>query len=89
MYIRSYFYIFPYFSHIFTKISIHSHGWDQVTQGLVELGFTLMDSFGPKMVFGKVKVHDNNTPITPSQKACHLGAKLLLKTFKVTIKRLT
>ena len=27
-------------------------GWDHVTQGLVQLGFTLMDAFGPKM-FGK------------------------------------
>ena len=24
-------------------------GWDHVTQGLVQLGFTLMDAFGPKM----------------------------------------
>lgn len=23
-------------------------GWDHVTQGLVQLGFTLMDAFGPK-----------------------------------------
>ena len=26
-------------------------GWDHVTQGLVQLGFTLMDAFGPK-IFG-------------------------------------
>ena len=28
-------------------------GWDHVTQGLVQLGFLLMDAFGPK-TFGRV-----------------------------------
>ncbi|XP_043934143.1 Fanconi anemia group I protein [Protopterus annectens] len=59
-------------------------GWDHVTQGLVELGFMLMDSFGPKIVLGG-KVCDINPTVlkTPAQHACRLGATILLETFKV------
>ncbi|XP_008068811.1 Fanconi anemia group I protein isoform X2 [Carlito syrichta] len=64
------------------KNSVHS--WDHVTQGLVELGFILMDSYGPK------KILDGNTIETnsclsrmPSQQACKLGADVLLETFKI------
>ncbi|XP_063554891.1 Fanconi anemia group I protein isoform X4 [Gorilla gorilla gorilla] len=64
------------------KNSVHS--WDHVTQGLVELGFILMDSYGPK------KVHDGKTIETspslsrmPNQHACKLGANILLETFKI------
>ncbi|KAK6969716.1 Fanconi anemia group I protein, partial [Biomphalaria glabrata] len=32
--------------------------WDQVTQGLVKLGFKLIDSFGPKPVFGVLPDND-------------------------------
>ncbi|OCT89735.1 FA complementation group I L homeolog isoform X1 [Xenopus laevis] len=60
------------------------YGWDHVTQGLVELGFILMDSFGPKAAFGNkvvelISVHSR----TPSQQACQLGSRILLETFKV------
>ncbi|XP_077992604.1 Fanconi anemia group I protein-like [Glandiceps talaboti] len=59
------------------------YGWDHVTQGLVQLGFVLMDSYGPKAgPFGKSA--ENNTHVkTPSQQACDLGASVLLETFKV------
>ncbi|XP_069622317.1 Fanconi anemia group I protein [Ranitomeya imitator] len=56
-------------------------GWDHVTQGLVELGFLLMDSYGPKIVPG-AKMSEA-TLGTPSQQACQLGSKILLETFKV------
>ncbi|KAK6475043.1 Fanconi anemia group I protein-like isoform X1 [Huso huso] len=59
-------------------------GWDHVTQGLVELGLMLMDSFGPKPgPFGKVAESNHNAPKTPAQQACRLGAQILLETFKV------
>ncbi|RXM92386.1 Fanconi anemia group I protein [Acipenser ruthenus] len=58
-------------------------GWDHVTQGLVELGLMLMDSFGPKPgPFGKVAESNHNAPKTPAQQACRLGAQILLETFK-------
>ncbi|KAM4040039.1 Fanconi anemia group I protein [Anomaloglossus baeobatrachus] len=56
-------------------------GWDHVTQGLVELGFLLMDSYGPKMV-PSTKMSEA-TIGSPSQQACQLGSKILLETFKV------
>ena len=38
-----------YFVSVLFYIFGHSlFGWDHVTQGLVQLGFTLMDAFGPK-----------------------------------------
>ncbi|KAK1160832.1 Fanconi anemia group I protein-like isoform X1 [Acipenser oxyrinchus oxyrinchus] len=59
-------------------------GWDHVTQGLVELGLMLMDSFGPKPgPFGKAAESNHNAPKTPAQQACRLGAQILLETFKV------
>ena len=58
-------------------------GWDHVTQGLVQLGFTLLDAFGPKAAFGRaVDVVDTANP-SPTQLACRLGASILLETFKV------
>uniref|UniRef100_A0A671EGL1 FA complementation group I n=1 Tax=Rhinolophus ferrumequinum TaxID=59479 RepID=A0A671EGL1_RHIFE len=64
------------------KNSVHS--WDHVTQGLVEFGFILMDSYGPK------KIPDGNNietspglSRTPQQHACKLGANILLETFKI------
>ncbi|XP_056427902.1 Fanconi anemia group I protein isoform X2 [Hyla sarda] len=56
-------------------------GWDHVTQGLVELGFLLMDSYGPKMVPGAK--FSEATVGSPSQQASQLGSKILLETFKV------
>ncbi|RUS92134.1 hypothetical protein EGW08_000158, partial [Elysia chlorotica] len=57
--------------------------WDHVIQGLVKLGFSLMDSYGPRLVFGAMP--ENLPPEglkTPAQLACQLGRKVLLKTFK-------
>ncbi|KAG8440655.1 hypothetical protein GDO86_006412 [Hymenochirus boettgeri] len=60
------------------------YGWDHVTQGLVELGFILMDSFGPKATFGaKFSEPASLHPKSPAQQACQLGSKILLETFKV------
>ncbi|XP_053575332.1 Fanconi anemia group I protein [Bombina bombina] len=60
------------------------YGWDHVTQGLVELGFILMDSFGPRAVCGSKVTESTAGPSrTPGQHACQLGAKILLETFKV------
>lgn len=60
-----------------------TYDWDHVIQGLVKLGFGLMDSYGPKLVFG---VMPEGLPLegtkTPTQLACQLGRKILLKTFK-------
>ncbi|NXP23722.1 FANCI protein, partial [Scytalopus superciliaris] len=59
-------------------------GWDHVTQGLVDLGFSLMESYEPKKPFGG-KAVDTNYGISkmPAQQACKLGASILLETFKV------
>lgn len=64
------------------------HGWDQVVQGLVQLAFTLMDAFGPRAAFGKV-TEPTAAKRTPGQKACQLGADVLLETFKVCYNSLT
>ncbi|KAF1502997.1 Fanconi anemia group I protein, partial [Eudyptula minor] len=59
-------------------------GWDHVTQGLVDLGFSLMESYEPKKPFGG-KAADTTYGLskTPAQQACRLGASILLETFKV------
>ncbi|XP_054433560.1 Fanconi anemia group I protein [Pteronotus mesoamericanus] len=64
------------------KNSVHS--WDHVTQGLVELGFILMDSYGPKkIVDGRAIETSSGLSRTPNQHACQLGASILLETFKI------
>ncbi|PNI42760.1 FANCI isoform 1 [Pan troglodytes] len=64
------------------KNSVHS--WDHVTQGLVELGFILMDSYGPKKVLdGKTIETSPSLSRMPNQHACKLGANILLETFKI------
>ncbi|XP_019626483.1 PREDICTED: Fanconi anemia group I protein-like [Branchiostoma belcheri] len=61
-----------------------SYGWDHVTQGLVQLGFTLMDSFGPKLgPAGRGAESPGGAPKSPNQLACRLGAQILVNTFKV------
>ncbi|NXY82042.1 FANCI protein, partial [Alcedo cyanopectus] len=59
-------------------------GWDHVTQGLVDLGFSLMESYEPKKPFGG-KAADATYGLSkmPAQQACKLGASILLETFKV------
>lgn len=59
-------------------------GWDHVTQGLVQLGFFLMDSFGPKLgPFGKTVEGSATVARTPAQLACKLGRQVLLQGFKM------
>ncbi|KAG9281097.1 Fanconi anemia group I protein isoform X1 [Astyanax mexicanus] len=59
-------------------------GWDHVTQSLVQLGFILMDSFGPKAgPFGKTIEAPTTAAKTPSQLACQLGGQVLLESFKM------
>ncbi|XP_074862883.1 Fanconi anemia group I protein [Carettochelys insculpta] len=58
-------------------------GWDHVTEGLVDLGFTLMESYEPKKVVGKVAETNYGFSKVPAQQACRLGADILLETFKV------
>ncbi|GAB5572171.1 Fanconi anemia group I protein isoform X3 [Prionailurus iriomotensis] len=67
------------------KTSINSvHSWDHVTQGLVELGFILMDSYGPKKILdGKAIETSSCLSKKPTQHACKLGADILLETFKI------
>lgn len=61
-------------------------GWDHVTQGLVQLGFFLMDSFGPKPgPFGKSAEGPAAVARTPAQLACKLGRQVLLQGFKVVL----
>ncbi|NXH13372.1 FANCI protein, partial [Bucco capensis] len=59
-------------------------GWDHVTQGLVDLGFSLMESYEPKKPFGG-KAADTSYGFSkmPAQQACRLGGSILLETFKV------
>ncbi|XP_059953341.1 Fanconi anemia group I protein isoform X1 [Mesoplodon densirostris] len=64
------------------KNSVHS--WDHVTQGLVELAFILMDSYGPKKILdGKTIEASSGLSRMPNQHACKLGANILLETFKI------
>ncbi|XP_007944281.1 Fanconi anemia group I protein [Orycteropus afer afer] len=64
------------------KNSVHS--WDHVTQGLVELGFILMDSYGPKKTLeGKAIEISPGLSRMPVHQACKLGANILLETFKI------
>ncbi|XP_070686476.1 Fanconi anemia group I protein [Pempheris klunzingeri] len=59
-------------------------GWDHVTQGLVQLGFFLMDTFGPKPgPFGKTIDGSAAIARTPTQQACKLGGQVLLQGFKM------
>jgi len=61
-------------------------GWDHITEGLVQLGFALMESYGPKSCFGKVcasSVAESQRRPTPSQEACRLGVRILQDTFRV------
>ncbi|XP_056242985.1 Fanconi anemia group I protein isoform X1 [Seriola aureovittata] len=59
-------------------------GWDHVTQGLVQLGFFLMDTFGPKPgPFGKTTEGSATVARTPNQQACKLGGQVLLQGFKM------
>ncbi|MEQ2306793.1 hypothetical protein AMECASPLE_011897 [Ameca splendens] len=59
-------------------------GWDHVTQGLVQLGFFLMDTFGPKPgPFGKSTEGPVGVARAPSQQACKLGGQMLLQGFKM------
>ncbi|XP_077452606.1 Fanconi anemia group I protein [Stigmatopora argus] len=59
-------------------------GWDHVTQGLVQLGFFLMDTFGPKPgPFGKTTEASATVVRTPTQMACKLGCQVLLQGFKM------
>ncbi|TSK45830.1 Fanconi anemia group I protein [Bagarius yarrelli] len=58
-------------------------GWDHVTQSLVQLGFILMDLFGPKAgPFGRTTEIPTATAKTPSQLACKVGGQILLESFK-------
>lgn len=61
-----------------------SSGWEHVVKGLVQLGFLLMDSFGPRLVFGRQEVITVGR-LTPNQSACQLGSKILQKMFKVEL----
>ncbi|XP_036398034.1 Fanconi anemia group I protein [Megalops cyprinoides] len=54
-------------------------GWDHVTQGLVQLGFILMDSFGPKPgASGKASAAKSLV-----KQACQLGRRVLRDSFKL------
>ena len=61
-----------------------TYGWDHVVQGLVQMGFILMDSYGPKGAFGRVDLVPG-IQSGPTHQACQLGAKMLLNTFKVRL----
>ncbi|XP_076792354.1 Fanconi anemia group I protein isoform X2 [Arvicanthis niloticus] len=64
------------------KNSVHS--WDHVTQGLIEFGFILMDSYGPKKILdGKAVEIGSSLSKMTNQHVCKLGANILLETFKI------
>ncbi|XP_019388724.1 PREDICTED: Fanconi anemia group I protein [Crocodylus porosus] len=60
-------------------------GWDLVTQGLMSLGFSLMESYEPKKFLGgKIAEASCGLSKMPAQQqACRLGTNILLETFKV------
>ncbi|XP_076434906.1 Fanconi anemia group I protein-like [Babylonia areolata] len=66
---------------VLETVTSSSSGWEHVVQGLVQLGFLLMDSFGPRLVFGRPETMVKGQ-LTPNQSACQLGSKILLKMFK-------
>ncbi|XP_070212059.1 Fanconi anemia group I protein-like [Littorina saxatilis] len=66
---------------VLETVSSSSSGWEHVVQGLVQLGFLLMDSFGPRLVFGRPETVVTGQ-LSPNQAACQLGSKILLKMFK-------
>ncbi|XP_055955282.1 Fanconi anemia group I protein [Patella vulgata] len=68
-------------SYVLETVDNSKYGWDHVLQGLVQLGFTLMDSCGPKSAFGK-EIYQA-TIKTPSQFTCQLGKQVLKNTVKV------
>ncbi|XP_033114599.1 Fanconi anemia group I protein-like [Anneissia japonica] len=69
---------------ILSIVKNSSMGWDHVTQGLIELGFSLMESYGPKSAFGgRVAVQQPTAILTPTQKACQLGLSILQEIFKM------
>uniref|UniRef100_UPI0037E9ACE8 Fanconi anemia group I protein n=1 Tax=Semicossyphus pulcher TaxID=241346 RepID=UPI0037E9ACE8 len=69
---------------ILDTVSNSVFGWDHVTQGLVQLGFFLMDTFGPKPgPFGKTTEGSATIARTPAQQACKLGGQVLLQGFKM------
>ncbi|XP_062944841.1 Fanconi anemia group I protein isoform X1 [Cynocephalus volans] len=64
------------------KNSVHS--WDHAIQGLVQLGFILMDSYGPRKILDRKTIETNpGLSRMPNQQACKLGANILLETFKI------
>ncbi|XP_062569094.1 Fanconi anemia group I protein-like [Saccostrea cucullata] len=66
--------------YVLSTIQNSKHGWDHVIQGLVQLGFGLMDAYGPKGAFGRIEPGSIQTG--PAHSACQLGSKILLNTFK-------
>lgn len=74
---------------VYLLLLLHScsvFGWDHVTQGLVQLGFFLMDTFGPKPgPFGKTTEGSTTIARTPAQQTCKLGGQVLLQGFKVFV----
>lgn len=59
-------------------------GWDAVVPGFVHLGFTLMDSYGPKGMgscSGQQQQHGGAAK-TPACYSCKLGTTMLLATFE-------
>ncbi|KAM6304685.1 Fanconi anemia group I protein [Podargus strigoides] len=59
-------------------------GWDHIIQGLVDLGFGLMESYEPKKAFGgKAAGTSYGLSKMAAQQACRLGASILLEMFKV------
>ncbi|XP_056004226.1 Fanconi anemia group I protein-like [Ostrea edulis] len=65
---------------VLSTIQNSKHGWDHVIQGLVQLGFGLMDACGPKGAFGRIET--GSVQNGPTHSTCMLGSKILLHTFK-------
>ncbi|KYO21079.1 Fanconi anemia group I protein [Alligator mississippiensis] len=70
---------------ILEVVESSAFGWDLVTQGLMGLGFSLMESYEPKKFLGgKIAEASCGLSKMPAQQqACRLGANILLETFKV------
>lgn len=67
--------------YVLETVQNSTYGWDHVVQGLVQLGFILMDSYGPRGAFGRIDLVPS-LQSGPTHQACQLGAKILLNTFK-------
>lgn len=69
---------------VMSSACISCSGWDYVISGLIELGLSLVDEFGPKAAASASHTDSHRSQATsPLAKSSALGANVLMTTFKV------